>query len=264
MYFGFKDISIKYGKKQVLSNVSIDFPKGRIVTLIGKNGCGKSSLLKTVSHAITPCNGCVIYEDKALCKYKAKDIAKKIAYLPQVHYSPPDIDVRTLVSYGRYPHSKFGKGMTMEDKNIVDETLEFTGLTALQYQTLSTLSGGERQRAWIAMSICQKPEILILDEPTTYLDISYQVEVLELVRKLNQQFGTTIIMVLHDLNLAARYSDKLYAIKNQGIYAEGCPKEILTCKNLHDVFEIDAEIFEDKINDCPYFIPLNTTFHIGG
>jgi iron complex transport system ATP-binding protein len=172
--------------------------------------------------------------------------------------------VRTLVSYGRYPHGKFGKGLTLEDKKIVDETLAFTGLTDLQFQTLSTLSGGERQRAWIAMAICQRTEILILDEPTTYLDISYQVEVLELVQKLNRQFGTTIIMVLHDLNLAARYSDKLYAIKNRGVHSEGCPKEIITCENLYEVFEINAEIFEDKINGCPYFIPLNTTFHVGG
>jgi iron complex transport system ATP-binding protein len=264
MYFGFKDISIKYGKKQVISNVNIDFPKGKIITLIGKNGCGKSSLLKTISHAVTPCNGCVIFEDKPICKYKSKEIAKKIAYLPQVHFSPPDIDVRTLVSYGRYPHGKFGKGLTMEDKKIIDETLAFTGLTDLQFQTLSTLSGGERQRAWIAMAICQRTEILILDEPTTYLDISYQVEVLEIVQKLNRQFGTTIIMVLHDLNLAARYSDKLYVIKNCGIHSEGCPKEIITSENLYEVFEINAEIFEDKINDCPYFIPLNTTFHVGG
>lgn len=264
MYFGFKDISITYGKKQVLSNVNIDFPKGKIITLIGKNGCGKSSLLKTISHAVAPCSGCVIYENKPLSKYRSKEIAKKIAYLPQVHFSPPDIDVRTLVSYGRYPHTKFGKGMTLEDKQIVEETLKFTGLEKLQNQILSTLSGGERQRAWIAMAICQKPEILILDEPTTYLDISYQVEVLELVKKLNTEFGLTIIMVLHDLNLAARYSDKLYIIKDNGVYKEGYPKDIITTKNLYDVFEIEAEIFEDKINQCPFFIPQKTTFHKGG
>lgn len=264
MYFGFKDISIKYGKKQILSNVNINFPKGKIITLIGKNGCGKSSLLKTISHSVTPCSGCVMYENKPIAKYKSKEIAKKIAYLPQVHYSPPDIDVRTLVSYGRYPHTKFGRGMTLEDKYIIDETLKFTGLEALQGQILSTLSGGERQRAWIAMAICQKPEILILDEPTTYLDISYQVEVLELVRKLNTEFGITIIMVLHDLNLAARYSDKLYIIKDGDVYAEGYPEDIITTKNLYDVFEIEAEIFEDKINQCPFFIPQKTTFHKGG
>lgn len=264
MYFGFKDISIRYGKKQVLSHIFIDFPKGKIITLIGKNGCGKSSLLKTISKAVTPCLGDVVYKDRSIFQYKSKEIAKKIAYLPQVHYSPPDIDVRTLVSYGRYPHIKFGRGMTFEDKKIVDETLKFTGLEDLQNQVLSTLSGGERQRAWIAMAICQKPEILILDEPTTYLDISYQVEVLELVKKLNMEFGITIIMVLHDLNLAARYSDELYVIKDGDVYAKGHPKEIITAKNLYAVFEIQAEIFEDSINKCPFFIPQKTTFHKGG
>lgn len=260
MYFGFQDITIKYGKKTVLSDITIDFPKGKIVTLIGKNGCGKSSLLKTVSRAVTPCSGCVVYGDQPIRCYKSKEIAQKIAYLPQVHFSPPDIDVRTLVSYGRYPHSKFGKGLTLADKEVIDRTLAFTGLDGLQFRILSTLSGGERQRAWIAMAICQQPEILILDEPTTYLDISYQVEVLELVQKLNEQLGMTIIMVLHDLNLAARYSDLLYAIKDTSLFAEGCPKEILTAELLHDVFEIDAEVFEDTINRCPYFIPLKTTF----
>lgn len=264
MYFGFKDISIKYGKKQILSNVYVDFPKGKIISLIGKNGCGKSSLLKTISRSVTPYSGYVMYENQSIFKYKSKELAKKIAYLPQVHYSPPDIDVRTLVSYGRYPHMKFGRGMTLDDKKIIDETLKFTGLETLQDQILSTLSGGERQRAWIAMAICQKPEILILDEPTTYLDISYQVEVLELVKKLNIQYGITIIMVLHDLNLAARYSNLLYIIKDGGVYAQGYPKDIITAKNLYDVFEIEAEIFEDKINQCPFFIPQKTTFHKGG
>lgn len=176
---------------------------------------GKSSLLKTISKAVTPRNGQIIYQDKKLSQYPPKILAQKIAYLAQVHTSPPDIDVRTLVSYGRYPHSKFGRGLTARDGEVIDKALSLTGLESLQNQILSTLSGGERQRAWIAMTICQEPEILVLDEPTTYLDISYQVEVLELVRKLNRELGITIIMVLHDLNLAARYSDRLYAIKDR-------------------------------------------------
>lgn len=186
MYFGFKDITIQYGKKKILENLSVEFPKGKITTIIGKNGCGKSSLLKTVSKAVLPRQGEVIYEGKRLDRYSPKFLAQKIAYLAQVHTSPPDIDVRTLVSYGRYPYSKFGRGLTEKDTVIIDNALERTGLSGLQNQILATLSGGERQRAWIAMTICQEPEILILDEPTTYLDISYQVEVLELIRKLNR------------------------------------------------------------------------------
>ncbi len=258
MYFGFENISVSYGKKMVIQNLSVEFPKGKIVTIIGQNGCGKSTLLKTVSKAVTPQTGSVVYNDKKLKEYPPKLLAQKIAYLAQVHTSPPDIDVRTLVSYGRYPHSKFGRGLTEKDAKVIDKALELTGLTELQNQILSTLSGGERQRAWIAMTICQEPEILILDEPTTYLDISYQVEVLELIRKLNRELGITIIMVLHDLNLAARYSDYLYALKNQGIYAYGSPRQVLTEQYLNEIFQIEAVVYNDGIHQCPYFIPLKT------
>lgn len=256
MYFGFKDISISYGKKSIVEKLTLDFPKGKIVTIIGQNGCGKSSLLKTVSKAVKPTNGEVLYCDKSIKSYKQKELAQKIAYLPQVHFSPPDIDVRTLISYGRYPYIKFGKGATKEDTIAIEKALKLTGLEDLQYQTLSTLSGGERQRAWIAMTICIEPEILILDEPTTYLDIGYQIEVLELIKSLNRELGITIIMVLHDLNLAARYSDYLYAMKNCNICAGGCPVEVITEKILENVFNIKAQIFEDKDNLCPYFIPM--------
>ncbi|MBQ9764781.1 MAG: ABC transporter ATP-binding protein [Lachnospiraceae bacterium] len=256
MYFGFKNMMIRYGNKTVLEDITTEFPKGSVVTIIGQNGCGKSSLLKTVSKAVTPKSGDILYEDKPLSSYRPKDLAKKIAYLPQVHNSPPDIDVRTLVSYGRYPYSRLGRGLTSDDAKVIDETLALTGLTHLQDRILSTLSGGERQRAWIAMTICQEPEILILDEPTTYLDISYQVEVLELVKHLNQKLGLTIIMVLHDLNLAARYSDYLYAIQGGQLHACGTPREVLTRTNLKHIFNIDANICEDEWNSCPYFIPL--------
>ncbi len=263
MYFGFRGITIRFGKKTVLEDVSLEIPKGKIVSLIGQNGCGKSSLLKTISKAVTPRSGSAVYRDKEIKRYPPKVLAQKIAYLAQVHTSPPDIDVRTLVSYGRYPYSKFGRGLTAQDGVIIDRAIEMTGLRGLQTQALSTLSGGERQRAWIAMAICQEPEILILDEPTTYLDISYQVEVLELVRKLNREMGITIVMVLHDLNLAARYSDCLIAIKNSRICASGTPREVLTEENLERIFEIEAQVFEDARHGCPWFIPIQTTFHKG-
>lgn len=201
--------------------------------------------------------GEVIYNDKPLKSYPPKQIAQHIAYLAQVHVSPPDIDVRTLVSYGRYPYLKLGHHLTAEDGRIIDETLRLTGLTALQHRTLRTLSGGERQRAWIAMTVCQQPEILILDEPTTYLDISYQMEVLELVRRLNREMGMTIVMVLHDLNMAARYSDMLYAIRGGRIFASGTPEEVICCETLRSVFKIEADITCDASHHCPYFIPMN-------
>ena len=230
MYFGFRNLSVNYGKKEVLRALNVDIPRGKVVTVIGQNGCGKSTLLKTVSKAVMPKRGEVIFCDKKLGEYAPKRLAQQIAYLSQVHESPPDIDVRTLVSYGRYPYSKFGRGMTRPDAEIIDRALALTGLTDLQHRILSTLSGGERQRAWIAMTIAQEPEILILDEPTTYLDVSYQVEVLEIVKKLNRELGITIIMVLHDINLAARYSDVLMAVKGGRLYAAGAPSEIVNEK----------------------------------
>lgn len=258
MYFGFQNITVAYGKKTVIEDLNVEFSKGKITTIIGQNGCGKSSLLKTVSKAVTPQQGKILYQDQELSQYPPKFLAQKIAYLAQVHTSPPDIDVRTLVSYGRYPHSKLGRGMTVKDAQVIDQALEMTGIRHMEYQSLSTLSGGERQRAWIAMTIAQEPEILILDEPTTYLDISYQMEVLELVRHLNQKLGITIVMVLHDLNLAARYSDQLYALKSRTLYQKGTPEEVLTAENLREIFQIEAVVQQDPYNHCPYFIPLQT------
>lgn len=262
MYFGFRDIYVDYGKKEVLQGLTLDIPKGKVVTLIGQNGCGKSTLLKTVSKAVSPRHGKVVYLDQKLSSYPPKQLAQKIAYLSQVHESPPDIDVRTLVSYGRFPYSRFGRGMTAGDGKIIDRALSLTGMTHLKDRILSTLSGGERQRAWIAMTIAQEPEILILDEPTTYLDVSYQVEVLELVRRLNRELGITIVMVLHDINLAARYSDHLAAIRGGVLFVEGSPEEIVTEQNLRDIFEIEAVVYQDPIHGCPYFIPQRTTFGI--
>ena len=169
MYFGFRDIYVDYGKKEVLQGLTLDIPKGKVVTLIGQNGCGKSTLLKTVSKAVSPRHGEVVYLDQKLSSYPPKQLAQKIAYLSQVHESPPDIDVRTLVSYGRFPYSRFGRGMTAGDGKIIDRALSLTGMTHLKDRILSTLSGGERQRAWIAMTIAQEPENLILDEPTAVL-----------------------------------------------------------------------------------------------
>ena len=262
MYFGFQNIYASYGKKEILRGLTLNIPRGKIVTLIGQNGCGKSTLLKTVSKAVTPKSGEVVYLDKKLSSYPPKQLAQKIAYLSQVHESPPDIDVRTLVSYGRFPYSRFGRGLTSEDGEIIDRALALTGLTHLRDRILATLSGGERQRAWIAMTIAQEPEILILDEPTTYLDVSYQIEVLELVQRLNRELGITIVMVLHDINLAARYSDYLVAIRGGVLFTEGTPEEIVTAENLRSIFEIEAAVYRDPIHGCPYFIPQRTTFDI--
>ena len=221
MYFGFEDITIAFRTKTVLQHVTLDIPRGKIVTIIGQNGCGKSSLLKTVSKAVAPRAGRVLYEGLPLDAYAPKVLARHIAYLAQVHTSPPDIDVRTLVSYGRYPYMKMGRGLNAEDGRIIDETLRLTGLEHLQRRTLRTLSGGERQRAWIAMTVCQQPEILILDEPTTYLDISYQMEVLELVRRLNREMGMSILFISHNLNVVRKLCSHVAVMEKGHIVETG-------------------------------------------
>ena len=211
--------------------------------------------MKVIPRAVTPKTGCCELDCRSIREYRSKLLARRIAYLAQVHTSPPDIDVRTLVSYGRYPYMKPGRGMTKADGEIVDNIIRMTGLEKLSAQPLSTLSGGERQRAWIAMTVAQEPEILVLDEPTTYLDIGYQIEVLELVKNLNRTLGITILMVLHDLNLAARYSDILAAIKDGRVYVSGTPTEVLTVENLRTIFGIGSTVTRDEAHDCPFFIP---------
>lgn len=251
MYFGLKDVSISYGKRSIIDDITLEFPKGKIITIIGQNGCGKSSILKVLTKGKSKI-GNIFLKEKELFKYKKRDRARTIAYLPQIHYSPDDITVETLVGYGRFPYLKGGRVMTKEDKEIIADSIEKSGISHLSNQMVNTLSGGEKQRAWIAMTICQQPEILILDEPTTYLDVCYQIEVLELVKKLNKEFNMTIIMVLHDLNLASQYSDYLYVIKGKKLYKKGTPKEILTKENLRTIFNIEAEVHEEEY---PYYIP---------
>lgn len=255
MYFGFQDVSITYGKRTILENITMDFEKGKITTIIGPNGCGKSSLLKTISRTVTPSDGCAVFEDKPIKSYPPRELARRIAYLPQIHMSPKDIDIRTLVSYGRYPYKRFGGGMTEEDRRIIDETLEMTGLANMGGRLLNNLSGGEKQRAWIAMTICQQPQILLLDEPITYLDIGYQVEVLELIRELGEKLKITIVMVLHDMNFTARYSNRIYVLKDRHVYDHGRPDAVIEHGNMEEVFHIDSQIIRDERNDCPFIIP---------
>lgn len=255
MYFGFQNVSIAYGKRQILEDVTMEFEKGKITTIIGPNGCGKSSLLKTVSRVVTPTAGTPIFQDRPIREYAPKELAKKIAYLPQIHTSPSDIDIRTLVSYGRFPYKKFGGGLTKEDTDIIDQTLELTGLSHMGDRLLDNLSGGEKQRAWIAMTICQQPEILLLDEPITYLDIGYQVEVLELIKELGERLKITIVMVLHDMNFTARYSNRIYVLKDGHVHSYGEPERIIEHGHMEYVFGIDSQIICDEKNGCPFMIP---------
>lgn len=249
-----KDLNIFYGEKPIVKDVNFKVNKGEIVTIIGPNGSGKSTLVKALSRCIKMESGEIFLNGKDIYNFPSKEVAKEMAVLPQVKNVTDDITVEELVSYGRYPHLKFGKRLGKEDRKIIKWAIEKTGLKKFKDRKVVTLSGGEGQRAWIAMALAQEPNILILDEPTTYLDISYQMEVLELIKELNESLGITVIMVLHDLNQASRYSDNIYVLRDGQIIKEGKPEEVINSKILKNIFRIKAHIYQDDINDCPYFI----------
>lgn len=248
-------LSVCYGDKKILNDINFNIKSGEIATIIGPNGSGKSTLIKSVSRYLKPVSGNIYLDKVNINHINTKNIARNLAVLPQMKDVSSDISIEELVSYGRYPHIQFGKRLSKEDKDIITWSMEKTGLIEMKDRYVATLSGGERQRAWIAMSLAQKPKILLLDEPTTFLDICYQLEILELVKELNKTLGITVVMVLHDLNQAARYSDKLLVINNGKLWEYGEPCKIVSKELLKSIFKIDADIYEDKINNCPYFIP---------
>lgn len=250
-----KDIYVKYGQKEVLKSIEFKINDGEITTIIGPNGSGKSTMIKVLSRCLNPYKGSIYLDGENLKNIRTKKIAEKIAILPQIRNLTSDITVEELVSHGRYPHLGFRKILKSKDKEIVEWAMKKTGLIDFKNREVITLSGGERQRAWIAMTLAQRPKILILDEPTTFLDISYQLEVLELIKELNTSLGLTVIMVLHDLNQAARYSDNIHVLDKGRICEWGPPDKILRSDLIKKVFKIQANIYEDEINQCLYFIP---------
>lgn len=236
------DLSVRYEQKEVVHNFSFEVKKGEIVSIIGPNGSGKSTILKAIARMQPYHNGVIELDGKNMRSFTSKEIARKMCVLSQRNQAPNDITVRNLVSYGRYPHKKWFEKLTNLDYEIVDWALEKTNLLHYKDKTISALSGGESQRAWIAMALAQKPEILLLDEPTTYLDISHQHEILELVRELNKETGLTVVMVLHDLNQASSYSNQIVVVKD-GYRAEiGTPDEVITKSMIQNIYRMEAEI----------------------
>lgn len=248
------NLNIAYGEKLIIKGLDFKVNKGEIVSIIGPNGSGKSTLVKALSRCIKLKSGEIFLNGKNIYKLPSKEVAREIAILPQVKNVLDDISTEELVSYGRYPHLNFGNRIDKNDEEIIHWAIKKTGLEKFKDRYVATLSGGERQRAWIAMALAQEPKILILDEPTTYLDISYQMEILELIKELNESLGLTVIMVLHDLNHAARYSDSIYVLNDGEICKKGSPNEVINSDLLKDIFRIEAHIYSDDINDCPYFI----------
>nr|WP_317334008.1 ABC transporter ATP-binding protein [uncultured Romboutsia sp.] len=246
-----KNLNISYGNLDIVKDLNLDIPKGKITTIIGSNGCGKSTILKTIARIIQPKSGDIFVNNINIKEQSPKDLAKVMAVLPQSPQAPSGLTVEELIAYGRFPHQKgFGK-MKKEDNDIVTWALKSTGIEEFRERPMEALSGGQRQRAWIAMALAQQSEILILDEPTTYLDLAHQLEILKLLEELNRKQGTTIVMVIHELNNAARFADHMIGVKKGKVVCEGTAHEVMTKENLKELFNIDAEIVNDSRNNKP-------------
>lgn len=252
-----RDLSIGYGERLIVNKLNVDIPDHKITTIIGPNGCGKSTLLKAITRIIPHQTGSVILDGGNIAKENTKELAKKMAILPQTPEGAAGLTVGELVSYGRFPYQSGLGRLTKKDYDVIDWALEVTGVMDFKFRPVDALSGGQRQRVWIAMALAQETEIIFLDEPTTYLDLAHQLEVLELLQVLNREQGRTIVMVLHDLNQAARFADHLIALKDGSIVRAGSCEEVINHEVLKQVFQIDAVIGQDPRTKKPMCITYN-------
>lgn len=247
-------LEVSYESSYVIRNLNLELEKGKVTTIIGPNGCGKSTLLKTMGRIIKQKHGTVFFKGKDLTSLNTKKVAQELAILSQSPLTPAELTVEALVAYGRYPYRKNLKELNAKDQKIIEWAMEVTQTIEFRHRALGSLSGGQRQKVWIAMAMAQETEILLLDEPTTYLDMAHQLEVLELIHYLNKKQNRTIVMVLHDINQAARFSDVMIAMKQGEIKKIGPPQEIITKPVLKEVFNIEARIMEDPIDQIPVCI----------
>ena len=240
-----ENLSVAYEDNLIVDGLNMQIPQGKITAIIGPNGCGKSTVLKAVGRILKPKNGVVYLNGNDIRHLTTREIAKKMAILPQSPQAPAGLTVGELVAYGRFPYQQGWGKLKLEDKEMIAWALAATRLTELETTTVDTLSGGQRQRVWIAMALAQQTDLILLDEPTTYLDLAYQLEVLELLYRLNREQGCTIAMVLHDLNLAARFADYMVAVRGGSIIRHGSPEEVMTAEVLRETFRIDARIITE-------------------
>ncbi|WP_196602754.1 ABC transporter ATP-binding protein [Pectinatus frisingensis] len=240
-----QNIHIEFQDKTILDNINVLFPENKITAILGPNGCGKSTLLRIIAGLQHHYEGEVLLNNKNLTEFSSKSIARKIAVLPQSTSVPADMTVEQVVAYGRFPYRSVFHGNRQEDKMVIAWAMEQTDIINLKGRQLTTLSGGERQRAWIAMALCQQPEILLLDEPTTYLDIAHQLEIMQIIAMLNEKQNMTVVMVLHDINHARLYADNVVVMKQCGIFAQGKPKQILSPELLGQVFNVKAFVYSN-------------------
>lgn len=258
-----ENVTLGYGSRVVVENLDLAIDTGVITTVIGPNGCGKSTLLRSLGRLLAPKQGRVLLDGKAISSMKTKDVAKILGVLPQAPIAPEGLTVAGLVGRGRHPHQSWVRQWSADDESEVAEALALTGISDLADRPLDELSGGQRQRAWISMALAQGTDVLLLDEPTTYLDLAHSVEVLDLVDRLHSEMGRTVVMVLHDLNLAVRYSDRLVVMSEGRVVASGAPQDVISADLLREVFNLEATVIADPVSDRPLIVPIGTR-HVFG
>jgi iron complex transport system ATP-binding protein len=251
-----ESVTLGYTDRPVVTDFDLRVPPGRITAIVGANACGKSTLLRAMSRLMAPRSGRVLLDGKDLHRRPTREVARTLGLLPQLPIAPEGIVVADLVSRGRHPHQGMLTRWTRQDDEAVASALAVTGTLDLADRPVDELSGGQRQRVWIAMALAQETDVLLLDEPTTFLDVSHQVEVLDLLTDLNAERGTTIVMVLHDLNLAARYADHLVAVREGRRFAAGPPGEVLTADVVHEVFGLRSQVIGDPVSGKPLVLPI--------
>ncbi|HEY9828348.1 MAG TPA: ABC transporter ATP-binding protein [Stenomitos sp.] len=250
------NLTLAYEGKVVIKSLDLAVPAGQITIILGPNGCGKSTLLKAMGRLLKPKGGEIYLGAQAIRNLSTKAIAKRLSLLPQSPTAPEGLTVAELVAQGRYPHKRWLQHWTKDDAREIDRALALTQMREFAHCALDNLSGGQRQRAWIAMTLAQNTEIMLLDEPTTYLDLAYQMEILDLLYDLNKQEKRTIVMVLHDLNQACRYADFLVVLQSGKIYDQGSPRQVMNEQMLDEVFGVDSRIVNDPVAGTPMCIPI--------
>jgi len=253
-----RHLVLSYGGPPVVDGLDLTVRPGEILVLTGPSGCGKSTVLRALGRLLKPSGGQVLLDGKRIDKTPTREVAKVLGILPQSPLAPEGLTVADLVARGRHPHQSWLRQWSRDDEAVVAEALAWTDMADLADRPVDALSGGQRQRAWISMALAQGTDLLLLDEPTTFLDLAHQVDVLELVRRLHREAGRTVVMVLHDLNLAARYADHLVAMRDGRIVAAGSPREVLTPQLLADVFGLQAMVLPDPVSDGVLVVPVGS------
>lgn len=250
------DLTLSYDARTISRNLDVAIPRGKVTVIIGPNACGKSTLLRALARLLAPKHGTVLLDGDEIHRLAPKELARRLGLLPQSSVAPFGITVADLVARGRFPHQRLLQQWSRDDETAVDAAMRQTSITDLADQSVDELSGGQRQRVWIAMLLAQDPPVMLLDEPTTFLDVSHQLEVLELVRRLNRADGRTFALVLHDLNQACRFADHLIVMKSGRIAAQGDPRTVMSVELMRDVFGLEARIIADPVFDTPLVIPI--------